>query len=68
MANKPSSHDIRVALFTVIKGTLKGTMEIETAQQVTKAAAQVTCSLRTDLEQRRLELEVSKTLCKPMDL
>ena len=66
--SKPTSSDLRIKLFETMNAVSSGKMQVNIAQQVTKAASQITCSLRTDIERDRLALKLSRSVSKPMSL
>jgi len=61
---KVKTTDVRNALYNVMTGVLDGTVEIKKAQQATKAASQITCSVRADLEKERLALKAKRASTK----
>ena len=66
--SKLTSSDLRKKLFTVMEDTMNGKMDLSRATQSVKAASQITCSLRTDIEERRLNLKLIRSQSKSMKL
>ena len=56
-----TTKDVREQLFKTMKDVSSGAMNVKVAQQVVKAASQITCSLRTDIEQQRLDIKILKS-------
>jgi len=60
-----TSKSLREMLFTQLEGLQDGSVDLKTARAFTKTASQIVYSSRVDIENKRIEMQLAKTMSRP---